>query len=205
MRVLLLTALAAGLLGLPTDAETPAPEPALETAIFAGGCFWCMEPPFEKLPGVRDVVSGYTGGHDPDPTYEEVSTGGTGHTEAVQVTYDPRQVTYAKLLDVFWHNVDPLDARGQFCDKGPQYRPGIFARGDAQRALAEKSLADLAESGRFEQPIAVQVEPAGTFYPAEDYHQDYAEKNPLRYRFYRAGCGRDARLEAVWGDAAGGH
>jgi len=210
-----LAVLAAGLVALQGASEPAGPAgqqsapvdetKLVETAIFAGGCFWCMEPPFEKLPGVREVVSGYTGGAKLNPTYEEVSAGTTGHAEVVQVTFDPREVSYQTLLDVFWRNIDPVDARGQFCDKGSQYRPAIFPRGPAQQELAEKSLAGFASSGRFKEAIAVQIAPASVFYPAEDYHQDYARKNPIRYRFYRSSCGRDARLEEVWGTEAGGH
>jgi len=167
------------------------------TAIFAGGCFWCMEPPFEKLKGVASVVSGYTGGVTKNPTYEEVSDGGTGHYEAVLVTYDPKQVSYATLLDVFWHNIDPLDASGQFCDKGDQYRAVIFYRNPAERQLAEQTKQKIAQTKRWN--IATQILPATPFYLAEGYHQDYAKKNPVRYKFYRFNCGRDHRLEQLWG------
>ena len=178
-----------------------APEPAagLAVATFAGGCFWCMEPPFDKLDGVVSTTSGYTGGKTVGPTYKEVSGGGTGHAEAVQVVYDPNKVEYKKLVDVFWKNVDPLDAHGQFCDKGDQYRPAIFTHNDEQKQIAETSKAALAASGRFKQPIVVAVEPAREFWVAEDYHQDYYLKNPVKYQYYRWGCGRDARLEEVWG------
>ena len=167
------------------------------TAIFAGGCFWCMEPPFEKLKGVKSVVSGYVGGATKNPTYEEVSAGGTGHYEAVLVTYDPRQVSYATLLDVFWRNVDPLDASGQFCDKGHQYRAAIFYRNPAERQLAEQTKQKIAQTKRWN--IVTQILPATPFYLAEGYHQDYATKNPVRYKFYRFNCGRDHRLEQLWG------
>ena len=166
-------------------------------AIFAGGCFWCMEPPFEKLKGVKSVVSGYTGGTTKNPTYEQVSAGGTGHYEAVLVTYDPRQVSYATLLDGFWHNIDPLDAGGQFCDKGGQYRAAIFYRNPAERQLAEQTRQKIAQTRRWN--IATQILPATPFYLAEGYHQDYAKKNPVRYKFYRFNCGRDHRLEQLWG------
>jgi peptide-methionine (S)-S-oxide reductase len=169
-------------------------------ATFAGGCFWCMEPPYDKLDGVLATISGYTGGGKADPTYREVSAGGTGHAEAVQVTYDPAKVSYEQLLEVFWRNVDPLDAGGQFCDRGDQYRTAIFAHGDEQRQLAEQSKQALVDSGRFEQPIVTEVEEAGAFYPAEDYHQDYYQKNPVRYNFYRWNCGRDQRLAELWGE-----
>jgi peptide-methionine (S)-S-oxide reductase len=187
----------------PAPAGTPAARVARAT--FAGGCFWCMEPPFDALPGVISTTSGYTGGHDPDPTYEEVSSGGTGHLEAVQVVYDPQRVGYAKLLEVFWRNVDPLDPAGQFCDKGEQYETAIFVHDAEQRRLAEASLAELAGSKRLKGRIVTPIRPAETFHPAEEYHQDYYRKNPLRYNFYRSGCGRDRRLRELWGDAAGAH
>ena len=172
-------------------------------ATFAGGCFWCMEPPFDKLDGVLATTSGYTGGSKVDPTYEEVSAGGTGHFEAVQVTYDPAKVSYDQLLEVFWRNVDPLDAGGQFCDRGEQYRTAIFVHDDEQRRLAEQSKQALVESQRLGGPIVTEIVAAGPFYPAEEYHQDYYEKNPLRYKFYRWNCGRDQRLCASVG--RGGH
>jgi peptide-methionine (S)-S-oxide reductase len=174
-------------------------------AIFAGGCFWCMEPPFDKLDGVIATTSGYSGGTTVDPTYKKVTAGGTGHAEAVQVTYDPSKVTYEQLLDVFWRNVDPLDADGQFCDRGSSYRTAIFVGSDEQRQLAEQSKQALSESERFDEPIVSEIVAAGPFYPAEDYHQNYAQKNPLRYFLYRTGCGRDERLAEVWGEEAGGH
>jgi peptide-methionine (S)-S-oxide reductase len=178
------------------------PENGQAVATFAGGCFWCMEPPYDKLDGVSATISGYIGGTKVDPTYKEVSAGGTGHAEAVQVTYDPAKVSYEQLLEVFWRNVDPLDAGGQFCDRGSQYRTGIFVHDEEQRRLAEASKQALEDSGRFAQPIVTEIADAGTFYPAEDYHQDYYEKNPIRYSFYRWNCGRDARLEQLWGDQA---
>ena len=171
-------------------------------ATFAGGCFWCMEPPFEKVAGVSSVVSGYAGGTEPTPTYEQVSAGETGHVESVQVTYDPAQVTYEQLLDVFWRQIDPTDDGGQFVDRGMQYRSVIFVHDDAQRAAAEASKATLAASGRFTKPLVTRIVPFTTFYPAEEYHQDYYKKNPLRYRFYRYGSGRDRFLEKVWGSEA---
>ncbi|MGB5064772.1 MAG: peptide-methionine (S)-S-oxide reductase MsrA, partial [Candidatus Competibacter sp.] len=170
-------------------------------ATFAGGCFWCMEPPFEPLPGVISVTSGYTGGHKANPTYEEVSAGGTGHAEAVEIVYDPARISYTQLLDIFWRNIDLLDAGGQFCDRGQQYRPAIFYHDDEQKRLAEESKQALEQSGRFQKPVVVAIEPASTFYPAEDYHQDYYRKNPVRYKFYRYSCGRDQRLETLWGMA----
>jgi peptide methionine sulfoxide reductase msrA/msrB len=160
-----------------------------------------MEPPFEKLAGVSAVVSGYAGGTEVAPTYEQVSSGATGHVEAVQVTYDPAAVTYERLLDVFWRQIDPTDDGGQFVDRGRQYRSAVFTHDDAQRAAAEASKAALASSGRFGAPLVTRIVPFTTFYPAEEYHQDYAKKNPLRYRFYRAGSGRDRFLEKTWGGA----
>ncbi len=171
-------------------------------AIFAGGCFWCMEGPFDALPGVVSTTSGYTGGSDPNPTYERVTSGGTGHVEAVEVVYRPDQVSYQELLEVFWHNVDPLDTGGQFCDRGPSYRSEIFVLDAEQRRLAEASKRALEDSQRFDQPILTPIRDAGSFHPAEEYHQDYYRKNPIRYRYYRSGCGRDRRLEAIWGAAA---
>jgi peptide-methionine (S)-S-oxide reductase len=170
---------------------------ALAKATFAGGCFWCMEKPFDTLPGVVSTTSGYTGGQTINPSYRQVSSGKTGHAESVQVVYDPAQVGYEKLLDVFWHNVDPLDAGGQFCDRGTQYRSSIFVSDEPQRKLAEQSKQGLEKSGI--QPIATQIVSAGEFYPAEDYHQNYYETNALKYRFYRFSCGRDQRLAEVWG------
>ena len=172
---------------------------ATAKATFAGGCFWCMEPPFDKLDGVISTISGYTGGKKKNPTYEEVSAGNTGHAEAVQVTYDPKKITYEKLLDVFWHNVDPLTPNRQFCDTGSQYRTAIFYYDETQKRLAEESKKAL--SKRFKEPIVTEIVPASEFYPAEEYHQDYYIKNPLRYKFYRYNCGRDQRLEVLWGPA----
>lgn len=180
------------------DAKQPAPSAQTAVATFASGCFWCTESDFEKVPGVVEAISGYTGGTTPNPTYRQVSTGGTGHTEAVQVRYDPAVVTYERLLDVYWRNVDPIDAGGQFCDRGDQYRSAIFVHDQKQRQAALESKAALERSGRLSQPIVTPVAQAETFYPAEDYHQDYAKKNPLRYTYYRNGCGRDQRLEELW-------
>ena len=168
-------------------------------ATFAGGCFWCMEPPFEQLPGVISVTSGYTGGQKANPTYQEVSSGSTGHAEAVEIVYDPAKISYSRLLDVFWRNIDPLDATGQFCDKGQQYRSAIFYHDDEQQRLAEASKLVLEQSGRFNQPIVTTIVPATIFYAAEDYHQHYYQKNPVRYKFYRYSCGREQRLEELWG------
>jgi peptide-methionine (S)-S-oxide reductase len=159
-----------------------------------------MEPPFDELDGVISTTSGYTGGHKQNPTYEEVSSGTTGHAEAVQVLYDPKRISYERLLEVFWRNIDPVTANAQFCDHGTQYRSGIFYHDAAQRVLAEESKRALQVSGRFKSPIVTEIVEAGTFYPAEEYHQDYYKKNPIRYKFYRAGCGRDRRLAEIWGD-----
>ena len=175
------------------------------TAIFAGGCFWCEETAFEEVPGVVAVISGYTGGHVANPTYEQVSAGVTGHAESVQVVYDPDKISYEKLLDIFWHNVDPLQANAQFCDHGNQYRSAIFYRDPPQQKAAEASKAKLEEEPRFKGKIVTEIVPATTFYRAEEYHQDFYKKNPVRYYSYRTGCGRDARLKELWGAAAGGH
>jgi peptide methionine sulfoxide reductase msrA/msrB len=175
------------------------PEGDLRFAVFAGGCFWCTEADFEKVAGVKDAVSGYTGGHTADPTYEQVSRGGTGHLEAVQVIYDPKSVTYEELLTVFWRHIDPTDAGGQFVDRGSQYRSAIFYADQEQRRLAEASKKRLAADGPFKKPIATEILPLETFYPAEDYHQDYYRKNPIRYQWYRSGSGRDRFLEKTWG------
>jgi peptide-methionine (S)-S-oxide reductase len=182
-------------------AQSPAPD-ATALATFAGGCFWCMEHPFDQLPGVLSVTSGYTGGHLKQPTYEQVSAGGTGHTESVQVVYDPAKVDYTKLLDVYWHNIDPLTSNAQFCDHGTQYRSAIFYHDEEQRRRAEESKQALEASGRFKAPIVTEIVPASEFYPAEEYHQHYYRKNPVRYKFYRWNCGRDQRLKQLWGDSA---
>jgi len=170
------------------------------TAIFAGGCFWCLESDFDKVPGVLSTTSGYTGGTLANPTYEQVSSGGSGHLEALLVHFDPAQTSYAKLLAAYWPNIDPLTAIGQFCDIGSQYRSAIFYRTPEQQRLAEDSKSALQASGRFAQPIVTEILPAGEFHPAEAYHQDYYQKNPLRYFYYRTTCGRDARLKALWGE-----
>jgi peptide-methionine (S)-S-oxide reductase len=183
------------------DFQSPPPA-GLQTATFAGGCFWCMVHPFEVIDGVTSTISGYSGGSVANPTYEQVSAGGTGHKESVEVVFDPKKVSYQTLLDVYWRNIDPFDDKGQFCDKGNQYRSSIFVADDEQKALAEASKRKLEE--RFGRPIATEILPAGPFYRAEEYHQDYYKKNPLHYRFYRFSCGRDARLRQVWGDEAGG-
>lgn len=181
---------------LPLFASPPAAA-RRENAVFAGGCFWCLEADLEKVPGVVAAVSGYMGGKDANPTYEQVSSGGTGHAEVVRVTYDPARVSYERLLEVFWRNVDPLTADAQFCDRGSQYRSAIFPLDDSQKRLAEASKSKLAS--RFERLIVTEISPASTFYAAEDYHQDYYKKNPVRYRVYRASCGRDRRLKELWG------
>jgi peptide-methionine (S)-S-oxide reductase len=188
-------------------AGAPAENAAAEraTATFAGGCFWCMEAPFDGVPGVLSVTSGFTGGQKKNPTYEEVSSGTTGHAESVQVIYVPARVSYEKLLDVFWHNIDPLSANGQFCDRGTQYRSAIFYHDDGQRNAAEQSKRRLEEQPQFAGKIVTQIVPASTFYPAEEYHQHFYKKNPVRYHEYRTGCGRDRRLKELWGESAGGH
>ena len=170
------------------------------TAVFGGGCFWCMEPPFDKLDGVISTTSGYAGGHVDNPTYEQVSRGGTGHVEVVQVEYDPASITYQELLDVYWPETDPTDPDGQFCDQGDSYRPVIFYDGEEQKQLAEASKKELQQNKPFDGPVKTTIEPLNdSFYPAEDYHQNYYKKNPVRYKFYRFRCGRDDRLEELWG------
>ena len=196
-RVLIAALIAVVLTSTPPQARAQAASPASSrTAVFAGGCFWCVEAAFEGIPGISTVVSGYSGGSVPNPGYERVSAGGTGHAEVVQVSYDPRTISYAALLEIFWRNVDPFDAGGQFCDRGDSYRSEIFVASAEERQLAEASKSALVK--RFGKPIATQITAAAPFYAAEEYHQDYHVKNPLRYKFYRAGCGRDARLAAVW-------
>jgi len=171
-----------------------------KNAIFAGGCFWCMTPPFEKLKGVIKVESGYSGGKGENPVYADYAQ--KGHVEAVEITYDPQIITYARLLEVFWQQIDPTDPQGQFCDRGPQYRSAVFYQNEAQKNEAEKSKATLERSGRFARPLVTQIIQAGQFYKAEDYHQDYHKKNPVRYKFYRFNCGRDQYLKKIWGRAA---
>jgi methionine-S-sulfoxide reductase len=178
---------------------TPAPA-TQEVALFAGGCFWCMETQFEGMPGVTSVISGYTGGPEKNPTYHDVSYGRTGHYESIEIRYDPRKVSYAKLVDVFWHAIDPTQADGQFCDRGKQYRSAIFYRDENQRKIAEQSKRSVSASLR--KPIVTAILPAGPFYRAEEYHQDFWKKDPDRYHSYREGCGRDKRLREVWGDLA---
>jgi len=192
--------LAALCLGATSSAETGTPAGKHALATFAGGCFWCMEPPYDEIDGVISTTSGYTGGSQENPTYKQVSGGKTGHTEAIQIAYDPDKVSYAELLDVFWHNIDPTNANGQFCDWGSQYRSEIFFHNEEQRRLASNSKAALEELKPFKGPVTTEVTAASTFWPAEDYHQDYYKKNPVRYKFYRYGCGRDKRLKELWGD-----
>ena len=183
-------------------AEARAGEDGLEVATFAGGCFWCVESDFDKVPGVVRTISGYTGGALPNPTYKQVSAGGTGHLEAVQIFYDSKRVAYEMLVEIFWRSVDPTDGGGQFCDRGESYETAIFANSPEQKRQAETSKGALGRSGVLKQPIATPIEIAGPFYPAEDYHQDYYKRNPLRYKFYRYRCGRDARVEELWGEDA---
>ena len=180
--------------------ETAQVSTGLAKATFAGGCFWCMEPPFDQLDGVISTTSGYTGGERRQPTYQEVSAGQTRHAEAVEIVYDPSKVSYAQLLDVFWMNVDPLTRNRQFCDGGAQYRTAIFFHGDDQQRLARDTKQRIEDSGRFDQPVVTEIVEAGEFWAAEEYHQDYYVKNPIRYKFYRYGCGRDKRLDELWGE-----
>jgi methionine-S-sulfoxide reductase len=175
------------------------PSSRTEKATFAGGCFWCMEPPFEKLKGVLSVTSGYTGGHTENPKYDDVSSGGTGHAEAVEILYDPAQISFAKLLEVFWRNIDPTTKDRQFVDVGTQYRTAIFFHNEEQKRLAEESKKALEASGRFGKPIVTEIVPAGKFWPAEEYHQDYYKNSSTRYKFYRFNSGRDQYLDRIWG------
>jgi peptide-methionine (S)-S-oxide reductase len=180
-----------------------APAGQLQRATFAGGCFWCMEHPFDELPGVVSVTSGYTGGRTKKPSYQEVSAGGTGHAESVQVVYDPAKVSYQKLLERYWHNIDPTAKDRQFCDSGNQYRSAIFYQNEEQHRLAVQSLKALEQSQVLKAPVVTEIVPASEFYPAEEYHQHYYKKNPIRYTYYRTSCGRDKRLKELWGDKAG--
>ncbi len=204
--VVVLTGLAlGGLWLLVKDVRSAAPSPPpgqLARATFAGGCFWCMEAPFDKVPGVVSTTSGYAGGREKNPTYEEVSAGGTGHAEALQVAYDPARVSYERLVEVFWRNVDPTDRGGQFCDRGSQYRTAIFYERDEQKRAAEASKRGLEASGRLGKPVVTEILRLDAFYPAEEYHQDFYKKSPVRYTTYRAGCGRDRRLAELWGEEA---
>lgn len=192
-----ITTIMGGALGLTAQAIA-----AEETAIFAGGCFWCVESDFDHVPGVLKTTSGYIGGETPNPTYKIVSAGSSGHLEAVEIVFDPDKVSYAKLLDIFWRSVDPTDDGGQFCDRGESYKTAIFATSDAQKSTAETSKAALDASGLLTDPVVTPIRTATKFYPAEDYHQNYAEINPIRYSFYRFNCGRDAKVEELWGDQA---
>jgi peptide-methionine (S)-S-oxide reductase len=203
-KTLRLILLATGLLAATAVLAAPVPESKASgkqyaTATFAGGCFWCMQPPFDHLAGVIGTTVGYTGGTKKNPTYEEVSAGGTGHAESIEVRYDPAKVSYARLLEVYWHNVDPLTANRQFCDSGHQYRTAIFYHDETQRRLAEESKAALEKAHGWK--IVTEIVPVGPFYPAEEYHQSYYRKNPLRYEYYRWNCGRDARLKELWGSS----
>jgi peptide-methionine (S)-S-oxide reductase len=205
--IALLAVVGAGALALAETQEPPpqaaaVPQQALETATFASGCFWCTESDFDKVDGVKETISGFMGGKTKNPTYAQVSMGGTGHAESVQLKFDPKVVSYDKLLDYYWRHVDLLDGGGQFCDRGSQYRPVIFVATPEQRKAAEESKAALQKSGRFSQPIAVEIADAGPFTAAEDYHQNYYKTHPLQYAYYRYACGRDARVKELWGDEA---
>ena len=185
-----------------SGSEAPAAAARLETAVFAGGCFWCTEADFDKVDGVVSTVSGYTGGDVEDPTYKQVTRGETGHYEAVKVSYDPEKVTYEYLVDHYFRTIDPTDRTGQFCDKGSSYRTAVFVDGADERGVAEQEIAEIEQAGILPGPVVTKVIDASEFWPAEDYHQDYYRKNPQRYAYYRAGCGRDERLEDLWGDEA---
>lgn len=195
--LVVLAGVATAFVGKPSSAQ--AQKPKLEVATFAGGCFWCMQPPFDKTKGVVSTVVGYTGGTQKNPTYEQVSSGRTTHRESIQVTYDPSKVSYEQLLDVFWRSIDPTQANGQFADIGPQYRTAIFYHSEEQKRLAEESKQKLAASSKFSKPIAVEILPAGPFYPAEEYHQKYYLKNPDDYHRYAVGSGRYPFLDRTWG------
>ena len=195
-----------GLGGKPVSAQAPgaaAKPTSTEIATFAGGCFWCVESDFDKVDGVISTVSGFMGGKTPNPSYKDVTAGGTGHLEVVQITFDPAKVTYQKLVDHFWRTIDPYDAGGQFCDRGESYTTAIFTHTPEQKMVAEASKEALTKSGPLKQPIATQIRDASAFTAAEDYHQDFYVKNPARYKFYRFGCGRDQRLAELWGKKAG--
>ncbi|MFQ5765583.1 MAG: peptide-methionine (S)-S-oxide reductase MsrA [Rhodospirillales bacterium] len=200
--VFVVAMVSSAVLSLGASSVSGADENELRVATFAGGCFWCVESDFDRVPGVVRTVSGYTGGRLKDPTYQQVGAGGTGHREAVQIFYDPEKVTYETLLGIFWRSVDPTDDGGQFCDRGESYKTAIFANSPEQKRLAEASKRALQPSAVLDRPIVTPVEVAGPFYPAEDYHQDYYEKNPVRYKFYRYSCGRDARIKTLWGEDA---
>ncbi len=197
---MLLVTSSAWVMGADGGKAKPATPAVTAKAIFAGGCFWCMELPFDVIDGVLSTTSGYIGGKQRNPTYKEISAGNTGHTEAVEIVYDPKKVSYDKLLEIFWRNIDPTVKDQQFCDVGSQYRSGIFVLDAAQKAAAEASKAALEKNKSFKEKIVTEITTATVFYPAEDYHQDYYQKNPIRYQYYRSGCGRDARLKQLWGD-----
>lgn len=205
VRTVLMRLLLGGLIGLCLIGSAQAEEATSDSqeraqATFAGGCFWCVESDFDKVEGVISTTSGYTGGNTQNPTYRQVASETTGHYEAVRIVYDPSVVSYEELVDYFWRHIDPLDDEGQFCDKGSSYRSAIFTHNQEQKQIAQESKMELEDSDRFEQPIATEILPLKTFYDAEDYHQDYYQKNPLRYKFYRTACGRDRRVEELWGD-----
>jgi peptide-methionine (S)-S-oxide reductase len=201
----LLGAAAFALVAASALAQTPPAPGAAAKAIFAGGCFWCVESDFDKVPGVLSTTSGYTGGTVANPSYEQVSSKRTGHAEAVEIAYDPSKVSYEQLLDRYWHSIDPTTKDAQFCDHGTPYRTVIFAIDAAQLKAAKASLDALQKNKPFKEPIVTEIVTARPFYPAEDYHQDYYKKNPLRYQYYRSACGRDARLKQLWGDKAAAH
>lgn len=193
---------AMAMLGLVLEVSA-APPPPVAKAIFAGGCFWCVESDFDKIPGVISTTSGYTGGSTVNPSYEQVSAHTTGHAEAVEVVYDPAKVSYERLVAYYWHTIDPTVKDQQFCDRGSPYRTAIFTFGPEQLKIAQASRAALEKTKPFKEPVVTEIVPAGVFYPAEDFHQDYYKKNPIRYKYYRTTCGRDARLQQLWGDQAG--
>ena len=204
-RAILLLGLLMAVSAQTTNNDARAETSGLAKATFAGGCFWCMQPAFDGLPGVVSTQAGYTGGHKENPTYEEVCDGTTGHAESVEVTYDPKKITYRKLLDVYWHNIDPTVVDQQFCDEGNQYRTAIFFHDADQQREALASKAELEKTKPFSGPIVTEIVPASTFYPAEDYHQQYCRTHAISYGIYRYNCGRDQRLRELWGAAAGGH
>ena len=200
-----MTLLALGVAAGAVCAESAETAKPAAKATFAMGCFWCAETAFEGLPGVGAVISGFSGGTEKNPTYHDVSAGKTGYAEVVQVTFDPAKISYSRLLDIFWHNIDPTQANGQFCDHGKQYRSAIFYHDEAQRRLTEQTKKEFADSGRFKRPIVTQIVAYTAFYPAEEYHQDFYKKEPEHYQSYRTGCGRDRRLKEIWGEAAPKH
>jgi len=204
MRYRLCSAIAVLTLALGLPIAATANDEQLARATFAGGCFWCMEPPYDKLDGVIETISGFSGGHVANPSYQDVVRGGTGHLEVVQVVYDPAKVSYDELLEVYWRNIDPFQADGQFCDRGDAYRTAIFAHDESQEGAARQSRQDIIGLDLEDRPIDTRIIPFEAFYPAEDYHQDFYQKNPVRYKYYRWRCGRDERLESLWGDQAGG-